>query len=498
KDINPIHFYKSRAFRIFPIYYVGAFIAIFVSFGAIREIFDQLPIGAKIFFIFQNLFIFGQDLSFLVCVKNIASQCVPPMAMQINMPAWSLAIELGFYLLAPFILKSEKKTFAFVLLGCGYLLSINLINFPVNSIDTFRAVNTNGMNYFFYPSSFAFFGGGALAYHLSKKKSQPHYYAAVFALILFSFTETVMPFWHLLFISMAIPVLFDYTAKNRLDRSIGELSYPAYILHYPILAFIKPFTNSHPQYFSLISLGSWVAIVSCVIGLLLYLYIEKRINKYRESKTFFSNLSTSKNNFVRAAVASLIIVYLASPFAVVSYIYMFQKETITPVNLTDRNWVNGIGKTISGFFCDDTPQNLEQLRIGSTIRFVNGERRQIVRVEQADKLLTVYVNGEPLDGKQVGFPNKIVIVTSLNDTPYNLTDDNWISGVGRKVSGFIVGNSRENMDYYQVGKFVKFANGDTRQIIRVDQSDQYLTVDVNGEPLDGEQVGFPNKIEILK
>lgn len=498
KDISPIHFYKSRAFRIFPIYYVGVFIAIFVSFGAIGGFFDHLPIGAKIFFIIQNLFIFGQDLPYLLCIKTTSLACASPLEMTINIPSWSLAVELGFYLIAPYILKSEKKTFVFVLLGCGYLLSINFINFPLNSIDVFRSVDIYALNYYFYPSSFAFFGGGALAYHLSKRNSQSHYFAAILALFLFSFTNTVMPFWHLLFISLAIPVLFDYTAKNRLDRSIGELSYPAYILHYPILTFFKPFTNSHPQYFSLISLGSWVAIVSCVIGLLLYLYIEKRINKYRESKTFFGNLSASKNNFVRAAVASLIIIYLVFPIAAVAYICKYQKDIATPFNHTDSNWINGVGRTIPGFFIDNTSENLEHLRVGATIRFVDGDIRQIVRVDQSSRYLTVHVNGDPLDGKQVGFPYRIEIMAILNNTPYNLTDDNWINGVGRFVSGFIVSNSGENLDDYQVEKLIKFANGDTRQIIRVDRSGQYLTVYVNGELLDGEQVGFPNKIEIIK
>lgn len=415
KNINPIHFYKSRAFRLFPVYYVGVFIAFFVSFGVIGDFFDHLSIGAKIYFIFQNFFIFGQDLSYLLCIKTTSFACANPVAMTINPPAWSLAVELGFYLIAPYILKSEKKTFIFVLLGCGYLLSINHIYFPLNSVDFFRPVDITAFNYYFYPSSFPFFGGGALAYHLSKRKSQPQYFAAILAIILLSFTQTIMPFWHLLFISMAVPVLFDYTAKNRLDRSIGELSYPAYILHFPVLLFLRPFTQSNPQYFGFISLRSWVAIVLCVIGRVLYLFIEKRVNKYRESEMFFGSQASFKSNFVCASIASLSLVYLVFPIAIVTYIYSHQKDTstqynLTPYNLTDGNWINGVGRTFPGFFIDNTLGNLDRYKIGKIIRFVNGDTRQIVRVEQSVKYLTVYVNGNLLDGKQVGFPNKIEIV----------------------------------------------------------------------------------------
>ena len=137
KDINPIYFYKSRALRLFPVYYIGVFIAIVVSFTSINVFFNHLSIGAKLYFIFQNIFILGQDLSYLLCIKATSFSCAAGDSMSINPPAWSLAVELGFYLIAPYILKSEKKTFAFVVLGCIYLLSLNRIYLPLNSIDFF-------------------------------------------------------------------------------------------------------------------------------------------------------------------------------------------------------------------------------------------------------------------------------------------------------------------------------------------------------------------------
>lgn len=154
KDITPVNFYKSRAFRLFPAYYVGTLIALFVSFGNVVDYYEHLSIGAKFYFIFQNVFIFGQDLPYLLCIKTTSFGCASPVGMTINPPAWSLAVELGFYLTAPYILKSEQKTFAFVLLGCGYLLSINKIHFPLDSVEYLRSVDISAFNYYFYPSSF--------------------------------------------------------------------------------------------------------------------------------------------------------------------------------------------------------------------------------------------------------------------------------------------------------------------------------------------------------
>lgn len=410
KDINPIYFYKSRALRLFPAYYIGVFIAIIVSFTSINDFFNHLSIGAKLYFIFQNIFIFGQDLSYLLCIKSTSFSCAAGDSMSINPPAWSLAVELGFYLIAPYILKSEKKTFAFVVLGCIYLLSLNRIYLPVNSVDFFSPVDITALNYYFYPSSFSFFGGGALAYHLSKRKTQAHYYAAIFSIILFSFTHTIMPFWHLLFISMAIPVLFNYTAKNRLDRSIGELSYPAYILHFPILVFLRPFTQSHPLYFSFISLGSWVAIISCITGLLLYFYIEKTINVYRMSEKFFGSIAFAKNNFVSASTTSILVIYLIFPFTSVTYIYLHQKVTTHPVNFTDKNWIKGIGRISSIIKINNTLENINRYSVDKVIKFSNNDIRKIIKVETSEQFLNIHIDGNPLDGLQVGFPNKIEIV----------------------------------------------------------------------------------------
>ena len=416
KDMTPIHFYKSRAFRLFPVYYIGIFISLLVSFGDIKSVFDHLPTGAQIFFIFQNLFIFGQDLSFLLCIKKDTSlACASPM--QINIPAWSLAVELGFYLVAPFILKNVKKTYLFVLFGCWYLISLNQIDFPLGPIDFFNPLSgISAFNYFFYPSSFIFFGGGALAYHLRKGNLQDHYFATLFVIILLSFTQTQMPFWHLLFICFAIPLLFNYTATNRIDRDIGELSYPAYILHYPILLFLKPFTQTHSQYFDFISLGSWVAIISCIIGFLLYRYVEKSINNYRQSEQFFDTKTASESNIViRTFITSLLFMYFCLPIAAITYIYSYQYSTAhnpatTPFNLTDANWINGVGKTASNFFIANTSINLAHYQVGKFLRFSNGDIRKIVQVEQSGQFLTISVDGLPLNGQQIGFPNKIEII----------------------------------------------------------------------------------------
>lgn len=413
KDISPIHFYKSRIFRLFPVYYVGLFLSLLVSFGAVAEFYNQLSIGTKFFFIFQNLFIFGQDLSYLICANTVTNECASPISLTVNPPAWSLAVELGFYLIAPFILKSVKKTFLYVLVGGLYLAAINSLIFPTTVLGYVRSTESYAFNYYFYASSFIFFGGGALAYHLSKQKANLHYFAALCTIVLLSYSQTIMPFWHLLFISLAIPVLFSYTAKNRIDRVIGELSYPAYILHFPVLLFFRPLMPTISGEFGFISLGTIVAVTSCILGLLLYQFLEKKVNNYRASQDFFHDKNAPKYPYIQIFSArGLLLAYLFMPMCVVAYVYYDQNFIVhyRTSNITDVNWSKGVGRRWAGFCIANSPENLNRYEVGSKVRFINEDVREIINVLEGRDFINIYVKGKPLNGEQVGFPNDIEIV----------------------------------------------------------------------------------------
>jgi peptidoglycan/LPS O-acetylase OafA/YrhL len=393
-------------------------ISLSVSFDNITNFFSKLSFESKFFYIFQNLFIIGQDFSYLLCSKTTSLECAHPVGMTINPPAWSLAVELGFYLLAPFVLKNEKRTFFFVLLGCFYFLFLNIIIFPVDWIDHLRPLSILELNYYFYPSSFVFFGSGALAFQLSKRNLEPNYLASIIVIILLSFAQTVMPFWHLLVVSLAIPVLFKYTERNRIDRLIGELSYPVYIVHFPILLFVGQHDAFIKRYFNALSAGSCVAIISILISVLIYIFIENRVRIYRNSMNFFPE-KTPQEKRKNSVFASVPIVYILFPFIFCFYIYFNQsannvidKYSEQPFNFTDSNWVGGVGINFSGFFVTNNIENRGHYQKGKLVKFSNGEVREILNISQSATgiFLNVHVNGNPLDGKKVGFPNKIKVI----------------------------------------------------------------------------------------
>jgi len=217
---------------------------------------------------------------------------------------------------------------------------------------------------------------------------------------------------------MSIPVLFDYTKTNRIDRVIGELSYPAYILHFPILLFIKPFTLSHQQYFKFIGFGSWTAVLSCSIGMLLYLTIEKKINNYRASDIFFDSQSASKSDFlIHIFTTGLLFIYLLLPIAVIPYIYSVQNNHSTVTKavddnffLTDANWQHGIARNGNIFFVPNTQTFIDQYKVGGIVKFIDGESREITQISSNGIYLNVFLNGEPLNPEKVGLPSQFTVI----------------------------------------------------------------------------------------
>jgi len=414
KDVSNYQFYKSRVLRLFPAYYIGLGLALLVSYAAVSGLFSSLTITSKIIYVFQNLFIVGQDLSYLFCLETHSGVCADSVGLTINPPAWSLAVELGFYLVAPFILKSQKKTFLFVLAGAVYLGILNFIEFPISHLGALKPAESWAYTYYFYPSSFAFFGGGALAYHLSKNSDEPNYFAAVGALIVLSMSQTIMPFWHLLFFSLAIPVLFKYTANNKVDRVIGELSYPVYILHFPILILVKRYSSAQPEIVSMVSTGTLVAIVSIILGAAVYYFVERKVSNFRHSDGFIFSEKLSRSYLHYKATKLLAVAYMIVPVVVTAYIIISQHEVIstpssTPYNLTDSNWSGGINKNTPAFFIKRTDANLKAYTVGAKVKFGASGVREIVRVDKSPAYINVFLSGDLLNGEGDGYPNKIYI-----------------------------------------------------------------------------------------
>jgi hypothetical protein len=86
----------------------------------------------------------------------------------------------------------------------------------------------------------------------------------------------------------------------------------------------------------------------------------------------------------------------------------------------------------------------------------------------------------------------------ISTQPYNLSDVNWQKGIGKNWAGFFVINTPNNINLYKVGRQIKFITGDIRTINNVIVGENFVNIYLTGKVLDGDIVGFPNRVEVLE
>ena len=247
-------FYGSRAFRIFPAYWL---------FATLDFVFAGEP-HLRLLQGFSAVFIIGRDA---LCLAN---QCNVPVV-----PGWSLAIELYFYALAPFLLRKSDLT----------LLFWGLASLTINIVIVATLYN-KGISLWLcalFPSTLYLFIIGALM-----QRVYPYITGHLFGYLLFlvcislilssAFAllpeneEIIIYYGVPAFTGLLTPILFYLLRHNWLDRWFGNLSYPLYLCHTVIGSWMVKtgYRNS-------------VAIIAVITiaAIATYHFIDKPIDKLR-------------------------------------------------------------------------------------------------------------------------------------------------------------------------------------------------------------------------
>lgn len=284
-------FYLNRYLRLYPIYAVVALmtLALFSIPGlgleraeAFFDVYHRAPAAADALLIFSNLTLFLQDWVLFAGVEQgglvftprfFDSEVVLWPGLLVTQ-AWTLGVELTFYLVAPFLLPRRRLVIALVLLSIlvrGILVATGI---GLHDPWTYR----------FFPAELALFLLGALShqfllpfYRRVLTASQlgiaaPAATAFLLALILgfgllplpqMAATALIIGLFVLL-----LPFTFLFQSGNSWDRRIGDISYPLYIGHYIVLDLVNriagPFGESHP-----LAKAALMAVVSLGFALLL-------------------------------------------------------------------------------------------------------------------------------------------------------------------------------------------------------------------------------------
>lgn len=303
-------FLTNRLLRLYPIYWVVLLLTVlgglvlaakshtmhiekFEGYFALRGYIPSIA-----FMVINQIVIFGQDLVYSLGIDptnghlfftTLAENSKPPLTTLLMVPpAWTLGVELTFYLIAPFILR--KKPGVIILLALlSFLLRVYLYIQYGSKVDSWM--------YKFFPTSLFFFLLGYLSYKLYLKTKniksinklgnwalaiifiETITYPAISSMKInylpFRFSDTLF----YISVTLAIPYLFIYFKSNKLDNKIGELSYPIYICHKLVFYILKSIHFLSGQF-----LGLYVVIGSVIFAMLLTRWIASPIERYRQSR----------------------------------------------------------------------------------------------------------------------------------------------------------------------------------------------------------------------
>ena len=251
-------FYINRFLRLFPIYWVVAILTGCVylvlstpSSQAFWSVYKSLGVDS-LWLTLTNIFLFGQDWIMFTGVENgdfgwtsnFQNSEVLVWQGLLVPQAWTLGVELSFYLIAPFILRDKRRWM--LLLIISLMLRVYFIYIGLGTKDPF--------SYRFFPLEIALFLLGAFSHQyikplfdsfgLAENKYLIRFITLFFIVIILVFylvdiNSLLKPLVLIGSFILALPMLAKFQQGSDLDDWIGSFSYPIYICHWVVIDVTK-------------------------------------------------------------------------------------------------------------------------------------------------------------------------------------------------------------------------------------------------------------------
>lgn len=298
-------FITNRLIRLYPVYWVVVLLTICyscviflmtdgVQFSKLHVYllhYESMGWFSLIFLAFTNLFLVFQDLIMFLGIslengslfftKDFSTS--KPMLFEFLLvpQAWTLGVEILFYLIAPFIVRQRL-----IFVG-GLFLGTLLLRIVLWKIGLYH----DPWIHRFFPTALGFFLLGTFCYHgykrLETKKGIPVqliYYVILFIILIYGFLDfSGKEILFFLLFTIGVPFIFIYSKHSRLDRKIGELSYPVYIAHMLVLLFLNHLHGMF-QIKNYLSYSGMAILLTVVFAYLLNELVAVPIEKYRQSR----------------------------------------------------------------------------------------------------------------------------------------------------------------------------------------------------------------------
>jgi peptidoglycan/LPS O-acetylase OafA/YrhL len=295
-------FYSNRAARIYILYWVVLVISIVVA-QIIKTTthnypgyFGSQPHGILPYKIFVNAFIFGSswaywlgfdDGSGLYFTLDYTTSLYPVWGVMSLAPAWTLDLELTFYLLAPVLVNLRLR----------YIFGIIALSFIARFVWYAMGHDVDPWNYRFFPFEIGLFLAGVATYRAWSAlawKPNPTILAIIFLGLVISILDytdlglshgSYASFAFLFVFAAAIPYVFELTRSWKFDRFLADMSFPLYLAHWPVSGiwfYFRDYLHLSPPWPEY--RGLFPAIASIIAAALLVIFLERPVEKWRQSR----------------------------------------------------------------------------------------------------------------------------------------------------------------------------------------------------------------------
>ena len=296
---NVLIFYFNRFLRLYPIYWVVALITLMffilkliLGYDSFFEVYEGIDFLGKIALIFSNLLIVGQDWIMFTGVfdgvlgftTDFSKSDILVYRGLLVPQAWTLGVEISFYLIVPFIIN-KKRLWGLILI-LSLILRLILVSDGIGLKDPF--------SYRFFPTELSLFLFGVFSQQillpLYKKNNLikiKHVNLITFFIIMFILFFHTIPLSYpilslilIIIVVFSLPFISKFQKKYSIDNWISKLSYPIYISHMLIIYVLSSLYSYYELdrnyfYYSLIIL------LTCIFSLLLELFVNKKIEEKR-------------------------------------------------------------------------------------------------------------------------------------------------------------------------------------------------------------------------
>ncbi|MEM5012059.1 acyltransferase [Niallia taxi] len=297
-------FFSNRLLKLYPTYLVVLILTVLISIvsfkltsdGGFLSLFnlEENSIFSMLFLGLTNLSLLGQDIVMFLHIdndgmlnftSNFRDTNSPAYRMLAIPPAWSLSLELMFYLLAPFLVRLNYFKLSVVI-----LISLVLKIYILVGLGLFN----DPWTYRFFPTELAYFLTGALCYKLynalkgwkvglQKSLGKWCFFLVFGTIIAYGFLPIHDLFKQFIFFVIfvpSLPFIFSWSKSNKRDRFWGELSFPVYISHWTIVSVLTFFNLDRIES----AFSAMVIIVAILFSLILNKYVMSPLENFRQSR----------------------------------------------------------------------------------------------------------------------------------------------------------------------------------------------------------------------